>query len=291
MDSTVKKIVPADQDLSRIQDNLAAPLQQLLDFVNGSGSQGQAELLPALSAVAVGNASQNVVTPALIAHGRTDGPYKPNQPTVILGDPATANVAQRDSCLFSYGQIVAMGSKVLADGFVIVPQVAGAAFRTTNVGGTANAFIIDDAGNVTARSLSLITGMKSILPVGAYWNSSYTASANVQLLYTVANATGGGVGNTPVILKPEYAGSIVGMSLNQAGNVTGTNFLLIYKNGANSFVWNAGIGNNNSTFWAVFAKGTPALTFAPGDTLAVYFQNSAAGNCQVSAHLTVEMGN
>jgi hypothetical protein len=279
-----------------VQDNLANAIQQLLDFANGTASP-QTVLAPIMQQLQGVGTAYSVKTPALTVKGRPDGPFQVNQPTILLGEPqqTTANaqtISQKDMQIFSYGQIVAFGSRVQQDGFVIIPYVPGAAFRVAP-NNSSNAFVVNYdgtagcSGNFTAPSYTNGNGFKNTIPVGAYWNTSYTASANVQLQQAVMNAANNAVGVTPFIWKFTHAGSITGMSMNQAGSTTGTNYLLIYKNGVNVYVWNAGVGTGNATFWAAFAKN--AIAFAAGDTLTCFFQNTAAGNTQVSAHLTLEL--
>jgi hypothetical protein len=296
VDKAVKKIRPDDQQLSMVQDNLANAIQQLLDYANGASAQ-QSVLAPIMQQLAGAGTPYTVKTPALQVKGRTDGPFIPNQPTMILGEAQYNNaqgvtVPQRDNEIFSYGQIVAFGSQIAPDGFVIIPVVSGSAFRVApnntytcfqvNFDGSAGC-----TGNFNAASFTNTNGFKTVLDVGQVWNSAAPAGGTYQTQYAVANQNGNGLGLTPFVYKFSHSGSVVGWSFNNAGPALGNMGLRIYKNGAQINNITVGSGGSNATFWGTIAKGVNA--FSAGDTLTVYLACTNAGNFQASAHLTLEM--
>lgn len=143
------------------------------------------------------------------------------------------------------------------------------------------------AGPVAAPSFSSAAGFKTTVSCGKYWHSAYPANTTVQLLEPVINGNGGGAGTTPFVYPCAFAGSVVGLVMNQAGPITGINYLAVYKNGALAYFWTAGAGANNTPFRTTLAKGQ--VPFTATDTLTVFHSNSAGGNTQISAHLVLEM--
>ncbi len=312
MDTTVKRIRPADYELSTVQDNLAASLQQVLDFINKNGNAAtggaspQLTLSPLLQSVRGPGTPQSIQTPALLVHG---DPSNSGQNVVTIGDPATATASAIGAQVGITGAVNIIGAVSIqgdtnvrgntvffnraGNGFIITPPVAGPAFYVTNIGGSTATFIVNDDGSASSvKSISAPTfisnsGFKSVICLGEFWHTSAVANTAYQLQKAVVNTATGGNGLTPWAFKPPQPGSIVGLSLNQAGPVTGTNYLQIYKNGVNYYSWLAGTGGNGACFWTSFGKGI--LTFNAGDTLTAYHYNTASGNTQVECHATIEM--
>lgn len=139
-----------DEELARVQDNLTQKLQELGNTPGSTGSPGQLELFP-LMAQPRGPGTPKVLSkPALKIHGDTSQAYVSRNYTVEIGDAATAQTPQQDVQLGLWGRIVLWGTKLVADPFVIVPGLAGAALRITNLANSANVFLVDSDGNVTA---------------------------------------------------------------------------------------------------------------------------------------------
>lgn len=296
MDQTVKRIRPADFELSTVQDNLANCIDQLLTSAQSTASSNQFVLFPTLKNIAGPGSTKTLDKQALVVNGDTS---KSGVPVVQFGTPATATVAQIDAPFNLYGTLTTFGNGIFrtpTGGYLAVtPASAGTCFYTTSVGNTAVRLTIDDTGSlnssatVAATNVVSSVGFKNTIPCGTFWHNAYVANATYQMQEAVVNTNGNGLGSTPFLMKFTHAGSIIGMSLNQAGPITGSNFLIIYKNGAAVYTWNAGAGNNNSTFWVAFPKNSAGLTFVAGDTLTVYHQNNASGNTQIKAFLTLEM--
>ena len=130
-------------------------------------------------------------------------------------------------------------------------------------------------------------GFKSILNVGGVWGSSITEGVFYQTQQVVYNYTNNGFGGTPFVMKWQYAGSVVGYSVNNAGANAGPHYLQVNKNGTQVFYIEVGYGANNATFWGTMNKGTYA--FAAGDTMTVAMLCATPGNAQYLTHLTLEM--
>ncbi len=267
----VQSLFTQSADASRVRDNITTALQPVLDFFNQYiqvNADGSLAFIRAITAPAV--ASTGAVTGASLT---VNGLSKLNGGTTVNGDvviyPTTGN------------------------GVIITPPVAGPAFYVTNIGGSAATFIVYDDG--TARSVKSMAaptftsdaGFKSVVCLGECWNNNAVGGTAYQLQKPVQNLNGGGLGLTPWVFKPSQSGSVVGLSLNQAGPITGINSLQIIKNGGLLYTWNAGAGSNNACFWVAFPKGQ--LPFNAGDTLTAWHYNSAAGNTQVECHATIEL--
>lgn len=305
MQTSVKKIRPSDFELSQVQDNLAEAIQQLLDLVNKPGS-GQMELSPLLQRLRGPGTPQSVKTPALRIHG---DPSKSGVDTVTIGDPATATASAIGAqigitgaltltgplsmigILSVIGQLLMTGNSVFrptsAQGVVVVPVDTGVGFAVRNPANTGNVFSVSGAGVALSSSFSSDRGFKTVISCGKYWNSAYPANIAVQTYEAVVNGSGGGNGTTPFIYRWSHPGSVVGMSLNQAGPISGVNYLAVYKNGAVAYTWTAGAGSYNTSFTTSFNKA--AIPFAANDVMTVFHSNSAAGNTQITAYLTLEM--
>lgn len=324
MEKAVKRIRPVDFELSQVQDNLAECIQQLLDSLNGTAA-AQFILSPLLEQLRGAGTPYSVKTPALQVKGRKDGQTQPGQPTVVIGDPSSTSnngvvSPQKDAFTTHYGKVVFVGSPYTDDGVVIVPQVAGTIIRIPTLDGVGTTFFMLADGTtylrgsfsnngpvnlggdtaitgtlnvgqtVTSPNFNSFAGFKNTVCCGTWWNTQYQANTLVQLQVAVVNqAALGGPGNTPFCMKFTHNGSIVGMTLNQAGPNPTPHTLFIYKNGVLSYTWLAGSGGANATFWAQFPKGTAGLTFLAGDTLTTFYRTTGNGNVQILAHLTIEM--
>lgn len=309
MDTTVKRIRPRDYELSTVQENLATVLQQVLDYLNKPGESKtgqQADLAPLLERLRGPGTPQSLKTPALVVHGDA---ANTGTDVIRIGDPATATASAIGAqvgiigsmnltgplsmigILSVIGQLVMTGNSIFrptsAQGVVIVPADAGVGFAVRNPADTGNLFSVSGSGPALVSSISSDRGFKQIISAGTYWNSAYTANTSVQLFQPVINANGGGAGTTPFSFPWPFPGSVLAISMNQAGFISGTNFFAIYKNGAVAYTWTAGAGGFNTPYRITFAKN--AIPFAVGDVMTCFYSNSVSGNTQISAHLTLEM--
>jgi hypothetical protein len=311
MDTSVKKIRPSNLELSQVQDNLAEAIQNLLDLVNSPNSP-QMELSPLLQQLRGPGTPKTVQTPALRIHG---DPSNSGMDVVTIGDVATSTAAavsaqvgitgavNINGAISTAGTVNIGGTTTIrghvnifpsgSNGVIITPPVAGPAFYVTNIAGTSARFVVNDTGavssadNMSAATMTSSAGFKTVIHAGTHWNTAGTANSLNGLNFPVVNVANGGNGTTQFIYKWSHPGSVVGASLNQAGPVTGTNYLQILKNGSLLYTWTAGAGGNNATFWGAFSKGT--ITFAAGDTMTCNHSVNTAGNTQTNVYLTLEM--
>jgi hypothetical protein len=293
VDNNVPKLQPRDPELARIQNNLANTLQGVLDKQSGAAA-GTATLAPVMQQVRGRGTPYTVKVPALKISGRPDGPFVPSQPTIVWGDAkrtsATGVVTpQRDVELFSYGQAVFFGSAVTTDGFILIPQVAGSAFRIApNNASTCFQVNFDGsttcAGPVTAPSVVSAAGFKCWLPPLSYWNPGYTGGSQFMVL-PLAQANGT-ASTTPWVFPCVRPGSLTGISVSHAGVFALTCSVSVYKNG--QVLYSGNVTSGSATGYIAFTKG--AYPFLSGDVLTCLILYSANGNVCTQVYLEVEEG-
>lgn len=294
MDRAVKRIRPADYELSQIQDNLGNVLQQVLDRIHGADSSGVTiEVSPVLEQRNPAVQRKSVKTPALFVRGREDGGFQINQPTIQFGEPQTKNAQggldlQKDSELFSFGQIVAFGSQVSSDGFVVIPQVAGPAFRIAP-NNAATCFQVNSdgsagcTGSFNAASVISAQGFKSWLPPAHYWNPNYPGQPQT-LVVPVVQTANGTASTVPWGINMPRAGSVTGISVVHSGASNLVCSVSIVRNG--SQIVTANISNGVSSGSLAFPKGL--VPFAAADYLSARVNYSAA-NINVCTQVAIEV--
>lgn len=173
------------------------------------------------------------------------------------------------------------------NGVVIVPAGGTPAFYITNPAGNQALFLVYADGTFYCQGANSANGFKTITKVGSYWNTAPGANATFSFGDTVQNVQNATMGFTPYYEKMTHSGSIVGISVNEAGPNVAAKTIYIYKNNSELFRWVTGANGNNATFWTAYNKGQ--YTFAQGDTLNVYGSVGSTANTQLSCYLTLEM--
>lgn len=315
MDKSVKRIRPKDYELSTVQDNLANPLQQVLEFINGNKNSAQIELSPLLQRLRGPGTPQSIQTPALLVHGDSSNS---GGNTVVLGDAPTANAAQIGCNVGLYGNLNLYGASVLTGALTVVGStvfrgnvsiVAGLnAFSVMsqdssnpasvvmfmqNYQGNANWALCQD-GSVTAQGTQTATsfvsgvGFKSMLPMGGFWNTNYPGG----ILFTqqVIRQTGN-LGAASTIAQKETmasAGSVTAITVSLDTAVNATMQAGVYKNGAQIYYGTIAAANVTKGVIKI-SKG--AVPFAQGDVLTCAFGFSASGvNTAAQLNFEIELG-
>jgi hypothetical protein len=290
--SGVKKIRPESRELSDVQENLGNTLQSVVGhLVDQANGYQQAIFAPVMQQLNPNVATLAVKTPALFIRGRPDGPFIPNQPSILFGsaaakDSRNGTIPQQDICLFSYGQIVAFGSTSATDGFVIIPRVSGPAFRVApnntytcfqiNFDGTAGC-----TGAFNAGSFLSPTGFKAWLPPMMYWNTSYPGGNQ---LLQIPIGIGSASNTTPWYWCAPRSGSVTAISIVHTATSNVVCAIFLYKNGANIYSYN--VTNNASSGAVAIPKGT--LPFVFGDVLSAQIAYST-GNINVCTQVALEV--
>lgn len=173
------------------------------------------------------------------------------------------------------------------NGVVIVPAGGSPAFYITNPAGTAALFLVYSDGTFYCQSANSANGFKSVVKFGGYWNTAPGANNTFAFGDTVQNVQNSSMGFTPFYEKMTHSGSIVGLSVNEAGPNVATKTIYVYKNNAELFRWTTGAGGNNATFWTAFGKG--AYAFVAGDTINIYGSVGSTANTQLTGYITYEL--
>lgn len=263
----IASLVSDDPTVARISANLRQAVQPTLDFLNtyiGQGSDGSLRFLR--STIAQGPFA---TLQGLIAQGAIK----------LLGD------------VLINGNVYVVSRT--GNGFVIQPPVVGPAFYITNPAGTQANFLVygdggmSSVGQIGGANVVSGAGFKTIVKLGGYWNTAPGANATFSFGDAVQNAANGSMGFTPFYEKATHAGSVVGLSINEAGPNVAAKTIYVYKNNAEMFRWTTGAAGNNATFWNTWPKGQ--YTFLPGDTINVYASVGSTANTQLTGYITYEL--
>lgn len=257
----IASLVSDDPTVARISANLRQAVQPTLDFLNtyvGQGSDGSLRLLR-----------------STIAQGpfTTLQQYVANAGAKIIGD------------LIVNGNLYI--TTRTGNGVVITPAGGSPAFYITNPAGTVALFLVYADGSMYCQGISSSNGFKSVVKFGGYWNSAPGANNTFPFGDTVQNVQNSSLGFTPFYEKMTHAGSVVGLSVNEAGPNVATKTIYVYKNNAQLFQWTTGAGGNNATFWNTWVKGQ--YSFVAGDTINIYGSVNSTANTQLTGYITYEL--
>lgn len=275
--------VSSDSDTARMYSNLQAAVQPLLDF-NAKWFSVKGSVLNVTGALqslgaAVLTSFRAVPDGTLLAPGLA---FLSNG-TIGFERQGTGNAEQFN---FRFNGVTFLS--VTKGGYIWTSFSSTSAISFNNALGNLIGSI-SNAGVLNFPSYISQQGFKNTLAC-THWNSAYTANALAQMQLACFNNNGNTVGSTPFVFKWPVPGSIVALNCNQAGPVTGTNVVLIYRNGTNVYNWSAGAGGNSTAYAVSYPKGIAALSFVANDVMTVFHQNTAAGNTQLLLHITIEMG-
>jgi hypothetical protein len=289
MDKNVKTIRPADEELSRVQDNLAATLQQVLDWIakkdsaaSGTGSTGSGNLAV--------NGTLSVTGASTLKNTNTDG-LTANS-LAVNGDEHITGQLTVDGATNAKGGLNVTGSSALAGdvtvtgntifrnrtdgGVAIVPLANTTAFYTTNAGNSLVKFTIDDAGTVVSRGtitannfVSLVGGFKTHVNMGTQWRQTTQGGVLRSAAVLSRTDTNGSTSTVCAHVMP-FAGSIVGIDFVLDRTIAADITVQVFKNtlgttGQIIDVMGVKAGNSTPLGPISFAKGT--YPFNAGDYL------------------------
>lgn len=153
----------------------------------------------------------------------------------------------------------------------------------------------DSSGNIVSQSASPTTptgggsggttsGSTFVLNMGHYWNSNAPANTMAQTQLAVVNVANNGNGLTPYSWTASGAGSVLGISMYDAGPAGGSHSVQIGVNGVSAQTVVMGSGANN------FNAQQPAnVTFAQNDQVTAWVTCSNAGNTQSQVAFTIKL--
>lgn len=289
MDANVPKIRPRDEELARIQDNLANTLQGVLDAAGNPVSPQQLELSPVMGQPRGPGTPKQISKLALKIHGDTSQIFKSRNYTVEIGDVATDTRPQQDVQLGFWGRVILWGQKLAQDPFVIVPGLAGIVFRTTDVN-AATKVTIDDQGNlattgsVSAASVTSANGFKAIVPMGTFSVTNSNATSN--MLTYAYNVNTGTAAPTTRQWAAVRSGSVTGLSLFASQGVPATGVYRLYQND----VLVASMTHFANTQTTTFVAPKGSIAFGPGTVFRATGVYTSAVSVVSQLDMEVELG-